>query len=134
MKLALHHALQTNVSKSIYQQFKSSQKGIWNHLVDHYSSTKSSWAQSKKIIDKLQNLNIREYDTRVEFGTKLTQYIAQYDDVSTESLSSNNSIAYFENSIKSNASVTSLFNSWKTSFRLTKDKDPEFSDYKAEML
>jgi hypothetical protein len=134
MKLALYHALQTDVSKSIYQQYKSSPKGIWNHLVDHYSSTESSQAQSKKIIDKLQNLNIREYDTRVEFGTKLTQYIAQYDDVSTESLSSNSSIAYFENSIKSDASVTSNFNSWKTSFKLAKNKDPEFSDYKAKIL
>ena len=134
MKLALHHTLQTDVSKVIYQQFKSSPKGIWNHLVDHYSSTKSSRAQSKKIIDKLQNLDIKEYDTRVEFGTKLTQYILQYDDVSKESLSSNNSIAYFKNPIKSDASVTSHFNSWKTSFRLTKNNDPEFDDYKAEML
>ena len=32
VKLALHHALQTGVSKSIYQQFKSSPKGIWNNL------------------------------------------------------------------------------------------------------
>ena len=95
MKLALHHALQTDVSKAFYQQHKSSPKGIWNHLVNHYSSTESSRAQSKKIIDKLQNLNIREYNTRVEFGTKLTQFISQHDDVSTESLSSNNSIAYF---------------------------------------
>lgn len=91
-------------------------------------------AQSKKIIDKLQNLNIREYDTRVKFGTKLTQFIAQYDNISTESLSSNNSIAYFENSIKSVSTVASHFNSWKTSYRLTKNKDPEFKDYKAEML
>ena len=134
MKLALHHTLQTDVSKAIYQLFKSSPKGIWNHLVDHYSSTESSRAQSKKIIDKLQNLNIREYDTRVKFGTKLTQYISQHDDVSTESLNSNTSIAYFENSIKSDSSVTSHFNSWKTSFRLTKNKDPEFDDYKAETL
>ena len=130
MKLALHHALQTNVSKAIYSQYKSSPKGIWNHLVDHYSSTESSRAQSKKIIDKLQNLNIREYDTRVEFGTKLTQFISQHDDVSTESLSSNNSIAYFENGIASDPAVTSHFNSWKTSFKLTKNKDPDFSDYK----
>ena len=35
MKLALHHALQTDVSKAIYQQYKSSPKGIWNHLVDY---------------------------------------------------------------------------------------------------
>ena len=76
MKLALHHALQTEVSKAIYQQFKKSPNGIWNHLVDHYSSTKSSQTQSKKIIDKLQNLNIKEYNTRVEFSTKLTQYIS----------------------------------------------------------
>ena len=134
VKLALHHALQTDVCKSIYQQYKRSPKGIWNNLVDHYSSTESSRAQSKNIINKLQNLNIREYNTRVEFGTKLTQYIAQYDEVSTESLSSNNYIAYFKNSIKSDSSVTSHFNSWKTSYRLTKNKDPEFSDYKAEML
>ena len=108
MKLALHHALQTDVSKAIYQQFKNSPKGIWNHLVDHYSSTESSRAQSKKIIDKLQNINIKEYDTRVEFGTKLTQYISQHDNVSTESLSSSNSIAYFENGIKSDPAVTSV--------------------------
>ena len=134
MKLALHHALQTNVSKAIYQQFKSSPKGIWNHLVDHYSSTESSRAQSKKIIDKLQNINIKEYDTRVEFGTKLTQYISQHNNVSTESFSSSNSIAYFENGIKSDPAVTSHFNSWKTSFKLTKNNDPQFDDYKAEML
>lgn len=36
VKLALHHYLQTYVSKSIYQQFKSSPKRIWNNLVDHY--------------------------------------------------------------------------------------------------
>ena len=42
MKLALHHALQTDVSKAIYQQHKNSPKGIWNHLVNHYSSTESS--------------------------------------------------------------------------------------------
>ena len=65
---------------------------------------------------------------------KLTQCIAQYDDLSTESLSSNSSITYFENSLKSDASVTSHFNSWKTSFKLAKNKDPEFSDYKAKML
>ena len=125
MKLALHHTLQTDISKAIYQQYKSSPKGIWNHLVNHYSSTESSRAQSKKIIDKLQNLNIKEYDTRVEFGTKLTQFISQHDDVSTESLSSNNSIAYFENGIASDPAVTSHFNSWKTSYQLTKNKDPE---------
>ena len=124
MKLALQHALQTDVSKAIYQQFKSSPKGIWNHLVDHYSSTESSQVQSKKIIDKLQNLNIKEYDTRVEFGTKLTQYISQHDDVSTESLSSSNSIAYFENGIKSDPLVTSHFNSWKASFRLNQKQGP----------
>ena len=134
MKLALHHALQTDVSKAIYQQHKNSPKGIWNHLVNHYSSTESSRAQSKKIIDKLQNLNIKEYDTRVEFGTKLTQLISQHDDVSTESLSSNNSIAYFENGIASDPAVTSHFNSWKTSFKLTKNADPVFNDYKKEML
>ena len=135
VKLALFHALQTGVSKSIYQQFKNSPKGIWNNLVDHYLSTKSSRVQLKKIIDKLQNLNIREYDTRVEFGTKLTQFIAQYNDVSIECLSSNNYIAYFENSIKSDSTVTTHFNSWKLSYRLTKNKDhPEFKDYKAEML
>ena len=30
--------------------------------------------------------------------------------------------------------MTSHFNSWKTSFKLAKNKDPEFSDYKAKML
>ena len=97
-------------------------------------STESLRAQLKKIKDNLQNLNTREYDTRVEFGTKLTQLIAQYDDLSTESLSSNNSVAHFKNSIKSDSTVTSHFNSWKTSYRLTKNKDPKFKDYKAEML
>ena len=42
VKLALHHALQTDVSKSIYQQLKNSPKGICNNLVNHYLSTKSS--------------------------------------------------------------------------------------------
>ena len=45
VKLALHHALKTNVSKSIYQQFKSSPKGIWKNLVDTTSwLTKTHYA------------------------------------------------------------------------------------------
>ena len=111
----ISHAFKTQIGKSIYQQHKNSSKGIWNNLVDHYSSTESARAQSKKILDKLQNLNIREYDTRVAFGTKLTQIIAQYNDVSRESLSKNNSIEFFERSISLDSTVTSsYFNSWKS--------------------
>lgn len=70
LTLALHHALQTQIGKFIYHENQGKAKGMWNKICNHYSSTKSSQMQSKKVLDKLQNLNVTEYSSLIKYSTQ----------------------------------------------------------------